>query len=188
MNIFLGVFLLGVCVGSAISILITEITVKRKLDQISREINSYFTKVLDAMSSGRFVSRLNDNSLFKIRMDGEEYDLYYLMDKDQIAIFKDKDCVKISDDRVDIKIINSIIDVINSRWRSQIDDTVIIRGSIIDRTTYDRLTNNFNEDENKFNISRNESSLDLDDILDRINTIGFDNLTDSEKEFLKSIK
>ena len=64
-----------------------------------------------------------------------------------------------------------------------INDVVYLQNNIIDRQTYMRLTSN-EKFETKKKVKKN--ILTLDGVLDKINIVGYDNLTDLEKEFLKN--
>jgi hypothetical protein len=105
--------------------------------------------------------------IFKERINN----LVYLS---EISIFKDNECVAISS-KLDENLIKDIINMININFKEEIDDIVSINGYFISKglhnspivTVYD---------------------LDLDDILDRINKVGYDKLTTHEKDFLSKLK
>jgi len=99
------------------------------------------------------------------------------VDRDTLSIFENlgenfsTNCLVTSSYINDSDVIRNLKRLIFEKWGRDINNVVTIDGVVYSR-----------------NINDNEIILSIDDILDRINDFGFDNLTDSEKEFLKNIK
>ena len=182
------IFFLGACFVAMFAFGIVVLEMKREEKKNYDRNTNFFKEIYTSLlSTGKFLSRVNDNIDVSIILDGKTHNLIYIMDKSEIAIFLGKDCLSISSGmRVDRKIIDKIISEINSRWSKKIKSVVNINGSIIDSATYNRITSNFPLDE-EVNSSK-KISFDLDDILDKISQVGYDNLSDSEKEFLTKFK
>lgn len=110
------------------------------------------------------------------------------LDKKEIAIFKGNDCLYTS-----ILIENDIIDKISigiwGKFSNQINDIVFLSNNAFDKKTFIILSGlNQNIDLNTGEIIDEYSQYNLDDILDKINRVGYNNLTDGEKNFLKNMK
>lgn len=182
------IFLIGVGFGVLLISWLTTFQIEREKKKILKENNRFFSDIYNSLkNSGKFVSRVNNNIEISIVINGVTHSLIYLLDKSEVALFLGKDCLKFSDGQiVDREIVMKIISEINTKWGKKISSVVNMNGSIIDSATYKRITANFNFDvEDKPKI---EISLNLDEILDKINEIGFENLSKQEKEFLKKFK
>lgn len=183
------IFFLGVCFGSIISLGFVVLDLKREKRRNYNKNTNFFKKIYSSLiSTGQFVSRVNDNVDISILFDGKPHNLIYIMDKSEIAIFLGKECLSISS-AIDVNrgVVDNIISEISSRWGKKIRSVVNVNGSIIDSITYKRITSNFSSDE-ETNLVTNKNTFDLDDILDKINQVGYDNLSDGEKEFLTKFK
>lgn len=181
-------FFIGVCLGSIISLSFVALEIKREKRRNYNKNTNFFKNIYSSLvSNGQFVSRVNDNVDISIIFEGKVHNVIYIMDKSEIAIFLGKECLSISSGiDVDRQVIGNIIFEINSRWGKKIKSVVNINGSVIDSTTYNRITSNFTPEEGPKLV--NSSTFNLDDILDKIGQVGYENLSDEEKEFLTKIK
>jgi hypothetical protein len=87
-----------------------------------------------------------------------------------------------------------------SRFSDRISDVVQLYNNVMDRKSFMKLVSQaktevqvFNLDENgnivdPINHFQKDEPLTLDGILDRINQVGYDGLTQTEKDFLKNHK
>jgi hypothetical protein len=125
--------------------------------------------------------------------------MVFFIDKNDISIFKDGNCVY-TNQNIDQDIINSITSMIWSRFSDRISDVVQLYNNVMDRKSFMKLVSQaktevqvFNLDENgnivdPINHFQKDEPLTLDGILDRINQVGYDGLTQTEKDFLKNHK
>jgi len=154
---------------------------------ISRQNSKYFKLILDNLKkNGKFISRVNNNVEISVDLPTDKITLYLTLDKSEIFIFKNQICIKSSSESVEREIIDSIILEIKDRWNSKINNVVNMNGSLLDKKTYTRIVNNLSYQSQQEYPMKN--ILNLDDILDKINEVGLDKLSEEEKEYLKSIK
>jgi hypothetical protein len=158
--------LFGICLGLLYQTYINYITVKKYDDKKTK----LFILIKEALYSGIVIFKERINNLVYLSCN----DIIFVYKIDKSEIFKDNECVAISS-KLDENLIKDIINMININFKEEIDDIVSINGYFISKglhnspivTVYD---------------------LDLDDILDRINKVGYDKLTTHEKDFLSKLK
>jgi hypothetical protein len=100
-------------------------------------------------------------------------------------------------------LINEIVDSINKVHYHRIVDVVEILGLVFYREEFERsfgisvqelkkrtdsLMKSMNDDQSDIEkiVNKNNRKLDIDDILDKINKVGIENLTEEEKQFLNN--
>jgi hypothetical protein len=177
----------GIIIGMFLSIFIFYCFNKIVVLRLKSRNRSIYQEILDNVISNNvtFESRINNNILFNtnIKSDGDVQIMYFI-DKKDIAIFKNNNCLYTS-----VHIDNNILDKISkniwNKFSNQINDTVFLSNTIFDRKTFliiCGLTQNINQNNEIIEINYN-----LDDILDKINKVGYNNLTDDEKNFLKNM-
>jgi hypothetical protein len=185
-------FILGTIFGYILFSLLTIYNLKKEKRKVIDDNTSFFNDVYKYLiTNGSFISRVNNSVEILVNISGTPHTIVYILDRSEIAVFIGKECIKISSgDNVNRDIIEKIIFEINLRWSRPINSIVNINGSLIDSGTYKRITSNFNFDTDPIDHSNptSEESLNLDDILDKIGAIGYENLSDKEKEFLNNIK
>lgn len=200
----MGYDLLLILLGCIFGIFISKIRdqhLSKKSMRIAREeINSIFKNVLDNITNGKtvFHNRMNNNVTIKTKLDTMgDISIIYLMDRQDIAIFKEDKCIYTSD-LVDGKLVESIIINICVFFKNEMKDIVNLMGIIYYRPDFEKRFNIkiddikkglYGEgiaelsDVNKI-IKDNESKFNIDSILDKINTVGIEGLTDDERKFL----
>ena len=106
-------------------------------------------------------------------------------------------------DLVDENLLNEIMNSINRVHYHRIIDVVEILGLVFYREDFERsfgvsfqelkeksmnMMKSMNDDQSDIQkiINKNNTKLDIDDILDKINKVGIENLTEEEKEFLNN--
>jgi len=160
------------------------------------ELNSKWTNILDNIISGesKFVNRYNNSVVIKITIveDGE-VDLMYLIDKNDIAMFKNGECIYTSLS-IDSELKKSIINNIKTIYNVKINDTVYFMGNIYSKKWFeekykikiDQLKNikdfNINFQQNK----PKKIEYTIDGLLDKISSDGMQSLSDDEVNFLKN--
>ncbi len=186
-NLFLGIFL-----GSFFSCLIVWLSIWNRIRVTSNEDISYFSNVLGSIKNGSFIRRVNDIVEISINLNGVDHVVFYTISNSNISVFEGFKCVKtnvfeFNNQKTGEKIVLDIVKEINLKWSKEINDTVYINGSRFDVGTYKKWISDW--DETIFDTDRScDEELDVDDILDKINKVGFDGLSDVEKNFLKSVK
>lgn len=196
------IFNLGVLIGTMFSLAGAYIISYIKAQKIRQKNNLVFKQILTNLQNGKgkFISRVNQTVQIdtKIKSEGK-INMVFFIDKNDLSIFKDGNCVYTTQN-VDQDIINSITSIIWSRFSERISDVVQLYNNIMDRKTFMKLVSQaktevqvFNLDENgniidPINHFQKDETLTLDGILDRINQVGYDGLTQIEKDFLKNHK
>ena len=196
------IFNLGVLIGIMFSVAGAYIISYIKARKIRQKNNLVFKQILTNLQNGKgkFISRVNQTVQIdtKIKSEGKITMLFFI-DKNDLSIFKDGNCVYTTQN-VDEDILNSITSMIWSRFSERISDVVQLYNNIMDRKTFMKLISQakaevqvFNLDENgnivePINHFQKDEPLTLDGILDRINQVGYDGLTETEKDFLKNHK
>jgi hypothetical protein len=196
------IFNLGVLIGIMFSVAGAYIISYIKAQKIRQKNNLVFKQILTNLQNGKgkFISRINNTVQIdtKIKSEGK-INMVFFIDKNDISIFKDGNCVY-TNQNIDQDIINSITSMIWSRFSDRISDVVQLYNNVMDRKSFMKLVSQaktevqvFNLDENgnivdPINHFQKDEPLTLDGILDRINQVGYDGLTQTEKDFLKNHK
>lgn len=173
---------------------------RKKLAKIATE---EFEEVLEKIKRGEstFFSRVNNTVIIVTNTKKlSEVNIVYLIDKKMVCIFKNNSCIHTSEN-IDRLLKENIIMHINFIYKKEIEDIIELFGVVISKK---ELHEKFEELRNKistgeFSIEEKEESfinkiineteikaLNIDDILDRINLVGIEKLTNEEKEFLNN--
>ena len=170
--------------------------IKDKNDQYERVYQNVINK------KSRFKTRVNNTVYIGTKLpDYGRVTIVYLLDKNDIVIFKEDKCI-ITSDLINKELVDKIIKEINYRHGYRIDDIVEVLGLIFYRPDFEKTFNvNFQDikeramrmgkemgemsDIDKIQ-KRNKVRFDIDEILDKINKVGIENLTNEEKEFLNN--
>jgi hypothetical protein len=122
------------------------------------------------------------------------------MDRRDIAIFKGDKCIYTSDS-IDKSLVDEIIVGVEVFYKHEINDVVNVLGMIFSRDEFENKFKVKVEDIKKGMFSgfpkeemsdiekikrQNDLKFNIDDILDRITSVGIENLTPEEKRFLDS--
>jgi hypothetical protein len=195
------VALLGAfCFGYLFSNLVRKIMDKMVDEESSKKVNDVYSNLLSNIYSDRtfFTSRINNTVSLETLIDGEgKVNIMYMMDKKDIAIFKNDKCIYTSD-LVKSDLLDDIITAIDIYHKDKILDTVNMMGLIFSREEFEKKFNIRVEDLKRGMyapmevydidkmINEDEIDFDIDYILDRISEVGIENLTPDEKEFLNN--
>lgn len=170
--------------------------IKDKNDQYERVYQNVINK------KSRFKTRVNNTVYIGTKLpDYGRVTIVYFLDKSDIAIFKEDKCI-ITSDSISKELVDKIIKEINYRHGYRIDDIVEVLGLVFYRPDFEKSFNvNFQDikeramrmgkemsemsDIDKIH-KRNKVRFDIDEILDKINKVGIENLTNEEKEFLNN--
>lgn len=195
-------FLLGMAGGIKLSDFINNRKIKKQNDDILKNRQKQFNEILSKVSTGksRFKTRVNQTVYISVKLsDHGKVNVVYLMDKKDLAIFKEDVCLYTSES-IEPSLIENIITTIEDRHSYRIDDIVNILGFIFYREEFEKSFGMKMEDINKsFSIkpqqSNSESEIDnivndnmtkfdIDEVLDKIGKVGIEMLSEEEKEFL----
>jgi len=188
--------------GIAMGIILTKKIMQRLISiDNQRTLNSkrnQFVETLSKIKGGesQFKTRMNDTVYIQVNLVNHGLvDVLYLIDRDDIAIFQNTTCLYTSDS-VENEIIEQIIKSICLIYNKKINDVVEILGFVFYREDFEKSIG-YKIDEivrnPLFKISPEvqeepiveKTFFDIDEILDRINLVGIDNLTEDELEFLR---
>lgn len=193
------IFLLGMAAGVKLSELIYKIRLKKQEDDILKDRTKQFDEILTKVSTGksRFKTRVNQTSYISVKLtDHGKVNVVYLMDKKDIAIFKEDKCLYTSD-LVDDDLISNIITSIENRHGWRIADVVNVLGFVFYREDFEKSFGMRFEDissslgmkpqsESEIDniVNKNETKFDIDEVLDKIGKLGIEMLSKEEREFL----
>lgn len=159
-------------------------------NRVKVENNSIFSEIFDMIGTKniKFLNRHNEIVTFRVKSSMGKLDVLYFLDRNDLAIFQNGVCVYTTI-YVDRKKVTKICNKLDETYDKKIKDFVVVSNNIIDRRTVERMyiQNKPLPHVNSVN-SVKPIDLNLDDILDKINKVGFENLTDEEKDFLKNHK
>lgn len=197
MNIVLvsGFSCLFFILGYNLNMIVTKIKNKK----YSKKTNEVFKTILKKFNTGatRFKSRFANTVYISFNLENHgKVDLVYMIDKNDIAVFKANECLFTSIG-VEYSIIQEIIKNINDIHGRELNDIVNIFGLILNRKEFENIVKVKIEDlkinyaNNKElsgidSIINNNKMFDIDDILDKISSIGLESLSQEEKTFLES--
>lgn len=200
----ISIFGVGFFVGYLFKLWSDKLTEKVNNLREIKDKNDQYEKVYQNIinKKSRFKTRINNTVYIGTKLpDYGRVSIAYLLDKNDIAIFKDDKCI-VTSDSVSKELVDKIIKEINYRHGYRIDDIVEVLGFIFYRPDFEKNFNvNFQEiKERAMKISRemgemsdidkihkrNKIRFDIDEILDKINKVGIENLTNEEKEFLNN--
>lgn len=186
------------CLGYVFSGFVKKVMEKIADDESSKKVNDVYSNLLNNVHGDKtiFTSRINNTVSLETLLDGEgKVNIMYMMDKKDIAIFKNDNCIYTSN-LVKPDLLDEIITAIDIYHKSKIVDTVNMMGLIFSREEFEKKFNIRVEDMKKGMyapmevydidkmINEDEIDFDIDYILDRISEVGIENLTPDEKEFL----
>ena len=185
MSFVLGVCF-GMCLGFALFIGLTKLVTQINLKKLQDDYNQFFTEIKDLVGtkSFKFVNRFNDHLTFRVTTKSlGKVTLIMVMSKRDISIFQKNECIYTTQ-HADTNLIKSIVDNIESTYDSQIKDCFQIMGNVIDKSSIRKMNPDANFPEA---FPKPEMPIfNIDDILDRINEVGIQNLTQEEKDFLQN--
>ena len=193
------IFLLGMAAGVKLSELIYKMRLKKEEGDILKDRTKQFNEILTKVSTGksRFKTRVNQTSYISVKLtDHGKVNVVYLMDKKDVAIFKEDKCLYTSD-LIDDNLISDIITSIENRHGWRIADVVNVLGFVFYREDFEKSFGMRFEDissslgmkpqsESEIDniVNKNETKFDIDEVLDKIGKLGIEMLSKEEREFL----
>ncbi len=170
---------------------------KKEKDEYINLVNSVFEDILDDIKNSTFLNRINSTVTLNAYYGGEVVTVMYMIDKKDIAIFKDERCIYTSES-VDASIVNQLVNAIESYHRGKINDVINVMGFMFSREYFETTFKIKTEDLKRGMYghqevsevdkikTENNTKLDIDEILDRILEVGVDKLSVEESKFLEN--
>lgn len=200
--LYISIFLIAFLLGNLFNMkLLSFLENKKKKKIISYQTNKYkevLSKIIN--KKVRFVSRINDVAYFKMNLnDYGKVDIFYFLSKKDIAIFQGEKCL-LTSNNVNKTIIEDITKNIDLVYTNKINDVVNIMGFIMYKKDFEKTFNisiddleksmQIQQDKSDIDgvVKENQNKFDIDEILDKINKVGIDNLTKEELNFLNNYK
>ena len=205
---YLLILFVGIILGGLLKNWSLKLSEKIAQNKLTLDRNKQFKEILEKSKTKktRFKTRVNNVVYIGVKLsDYGRVDIVFFLDKREIAIYKENKCI-ITSDLVEESLLNELMDTLEKVHYHKIVDTVEILGMVFSREDFEKQFNvNFDEIKDKTNrmmdamrnggveesdvdkiINKNKSKLDIDDILDKINKVGIENLTKEEKDFLNN--
>lgn len=191
--------LLAVIIGLVLGVNLTLRYISFKFSKNEADLKTkhegIYQKVLNSILNGsaKFISRINNAVQIGTNIpEHGDVSVIYFLDRKEVAIFKGQDCLYTTS-MVKSETVDSISRAVWSKYANKINDTISILGHVYDKKSFTKMYGNvFDPTILDQNINEptptEEQPLELDDILDKINKVGYDNLSDVEKQFLKNLK
>jgi hypothetical protein len=205
---YLLILFVGVVLGGLLKSWSLKLSEKIAHNKLILDRNKQFKEILEKSKTKktRFKTRINNVVYIGVKLaDYGRVDVVLFLDKRDISIFRENKCI-ITSDLVESSLLKELIETLETVHYHKIIDTVEILGMVFSREDFEKQFNvNFDEIKEKTNrmmdamrnggeelsdidkiINKNKSKLDIDDILDKINKVGIENLTKEEKDFLNN--
>jgi hypothetical protein len=193
-------FLLGMASGLKLAEFISNKKIQKQNDDILKDRQEQYSEILTKLSTGktRFKTRVNQTVYISVKLkDHGKVNLLYLMDKKDIAIFKEDKCLYTSD-QVDQNLLTDIITSIENRHGWKIEDVVNVLGFVFYREDFEKsfgmkfddiskslgMRQQQSDSEIDNIVNNNETKFDIDEVLDKIGKLGIEMLSEEEREFL----
>ena len=205
---YLLILFIGIILGGLLKNWLNKLSEKINQNKLINEKNKQFKQILEKINTkrSRFKTRINNTIYIGIKLeDYGRVDLVYFLDKKELNIFKD-DKLIITSDLVSEELLNDITSAIYKVHYYRINDIVEILGLVFYREDFERSIgfsfeemkdrsskmmksiNDMKENQSDIQkiINKNNNKLDIDDILDKINSVGIENLSKEEIQFLNN--
>jgi hypothetical protein len=191
---------MGMAAGLKLSEFISNKKIQKQNDDILKDRQEQYSEILTKLSTGktRFKTRVNQTVYISVKLkDHGKVNLLYLMDKKDIAIFKEDKCLYTSD-QVDQNLLIDIITSIENRHGWKIEDVVNVLGFVFYREDFEKsfgmkfddiskslgMRQQQSDSEIDNIVNNNETKFDIDEVLDKIGKLGIEMLSEEEREFL----
>lgn len=200
----ISAFIFGISVGILINNYLNKLSIKNEEKRLILDKNNQFKQILNKLLTKRtrFKTRVNNTVYIGVKLDDYgKVDILYFLDKRDIAIFQGDKCIMTSKD-VDSNLLNELINNIDRVHYNRIMDVVEVLGFVFYRVDFEKNFNiSVSELKERTNqmmksiddtsdiesiINKNNNKFDIDEILDKINRVGIENLTKEEREFLNN--
>jgi hypothetical protein len=191
-NLFL-VSIVSFFLGLFFHFFVSSLVSKLKQKKNDEMVEEYFREIDKGIKSGlsKFITRVNNIVVISTTMnDFGDVSITYNMDTKEIIVMKDNKEI-LTSDKINLKEKIKLSKIIEDTHSKQIQDVVDIFGQLLNREEFEK---SMKETLEKFKIitdginitpePKKETKFDIDEILDKINKVGIENLTKEEKDFL----
>ena len=189
---------ISLIIGWCLRGIFIKILERIKNEQLKSQSNDTFNEILNNILNGRSSFRTRINNTVYINMTLKDYgdvNIVYLLDKNDIGVLKNTNVV-ITTTIVDKEIIRKIINAIKEKFNNEINDVIEMLGFVFSKNDFEKTFGIKAEDLKKGKIkekseiekivTENDKKFNIDDILDKINKVGIENLTPEENKFLNN--
>lgn len=199
-ELFISILSLGIILGLVLNSAFQLIHKSYLLKLEKLKIENQFKSILENYKSLAFSKRISDLVFFSYL----EYSLVFNIKKNEFYLFLNDECVLNSVLITDTKTILQLREIVWANFSHQINDTITFNNTIYSKNliSQEQLNNQLNFDFNKAKemfkklhedviVGRQKDDvkeLDIDEILDKINNLGLESLTQEEIDFLKKQK
>lgn len=196
---FLLTFTTGFSFGVLLSFLSNKFYVKYKNIKRLKDINEKYKEILDNIENGNSKFKTRVNSIIYISMKLKNLgrvDIVYSLDSKEIYIFKKTKCLYVCNE-VNKELINKISNKIEYTFKNEINDIINFMGVFVSKKDVEKslnisIDNIMKQSMDMFNTIKKPKStkkpiLKVDDILDKINKNGIENLSEDEINFLNNL-
>lgn len=187
MNIIL--FLVGLGCGAILGSSILLYFIRKSEKNFQKGIENMFSKILFDFYQLTFIKRINKQVFFRFK----DWEIILILDQGTLHIFEGEKCIASSTQTGNSLVVQKVIKQIGARWRKDIEDTIVIDNNEfsvnIIRDQKKKFKNQKWSDPllNKIESESKKEIFDVDSILDKINRIGYTNLSEAELKFLNSL-
>lgn len=194
-------FLTGCLIMYLIIVIKNYFIRKSNLIEIKKVYNELYDNLINNMVT--FNNRIDDLIILNTNLANYgKVEIIIYLNKSDIFILQN-DVTLFDSKLMDLDLTNKIHQKIINKYNSDINNIIEINGVIYNKNDYDikstEIYNKILSDFNNSNLNINtivndlksqniKHDYNLNDILDKINKIGYNNLSYYEKEFLKNIK
>jgi hypothetical protein len=185
------IFLTGLIVGLLTSYVFILLSNQLKSFKKSKHSKKIFIEFNEKLISNQtiFRNRIKNSVLIETTLNNFGIVMViYMMDKEEIWIFKEDKFITSSIQIKENNFINKIIFQIQEKHNHQINDVIEVMGIQMSK---EYLNSQFNQQIMKFSNlkkSEEENNYNIDQILDKISATGLESLTKEELEFLNNYK
>jgi hypothetical protein len=203
----LSLLLSGIVIGIFLNKWFSKLSIKIEKMKTTKDVNEQFNTILKNLlnKKTKFKTRVNNTVYIGTKLpDYGKVDVIYLLDSKDIVVFKNEKCI-FTTELVERELVTKITNNIENIHGDKINDVIDILGMVFSREDFEKSFNiNFKElrekslkmiNELKENkdlsdiekiVKDNQSKFDIDEILDKINKVGIENLSEEEKRFLNN--
>lgn len=177
--------IIGLCLGFSLGLRYAIILNNKKIVIYREGIENMFSLILSNFDKLIFVKRINKYAYFSY----ESWEIIYQLDNKTIHVFNKEECLATSKQLEGSTIVSTLLSNIDKSWSKDINNTIIIDENEISINYIEEQRKKIQYTDpilTKIEKEKNVNVFTIDDILDKINKVGYNNLTTEEKEFLKN--
>lgn len=173
--------------GAIFAITVVRLIHQNVENKETKLIDSLFQDIYNNRGKLSFLKRVN----MYVYLKYNDQELIYLLDKDIFYLYHTDVCLATSARIQGNVVFNKLKKFVSGKFEYDISNIVIIENNVYSMNVFSKFMNpqqfeNIGSAMDQNSIKSNpEDHLNLDDILDKINNVGLDNLTNKERDFLE---